>query len=56
MMNFINFVISAVVFMSTFFWAMDAVVHQKKTRVVACIISVLTFLAWGICLAVLTSS
>lgn len=56
MKNYIIFLISAGVFMSTFFWAMDAVVHQKKTRVVACIISVLAFLACGTCLAMLASS
>lgn len=53
MMNVISFIISAAVFMSAFLWAMDAVVHQRKIRVVACIISVLTFAACGFCLVAL---
>lgn len=56
MVNFISFVISAILFMSTFLWAIDTVVHQKKTKVAACIISVLTFAAWGFYLALLASS
>lgn len=53
MKNYIIFLISAGVFMSTFFWAMDAVVHQKKTRIAACIIAIIAFMAFGTCLAVL---
>lgn len=44
MLGFIFFFILVLTFISTFFWAIDAIVHKKKTRIIACVISSLAYL------------
>lgn len=45
-MNILFFSISAFAFMCTFFWAIDSIVHQKKVKAVACVISSLIFIVF----------
>ena len=56
MFNVIIIFVSSLVFLASFFWAIDAIIHKRKSKIPACVVSAIAFAVWSLYFAVFASS